>query len=88
MKSPNLAFAGIITFAFGFFLQLAGLPFGFAFFGAGVIMIILSFIVRPGPTVGPEDPHMILCWFCMREIPKGSETCPYCRLKQDSARKD
>ena len=85
MRSPALTFAGFIVLFFGLFLQLAGLPFGFAFLGAGLVMIILSFFVKPAPQIAPEDPSMSFCWFCMKEIPKSSETCPYCRMRQYSS---
>ncbi|MEM4373891.1 MAG: hypothetical protein QXI97_02710 [Nitrososphaerota archaeon] len=86
MKSPSLAFGGVVVIVFGLFLMMAGLPFGFAFLGAGAIMIGLSFILRPPMAVSPEDSSKKLCWFCMKEIQASAETCPHCRMRQYSTR--
>ncbi|GBC69469.1 hypothetical protein HRbin01_01168 [archaeon HR01] len=86
MKSPSLAFAGVVTSVFGLFIIITGLPFGIAFLMAGIIMFVLAYILPPPQPPTPDDPGKKLCWFCYREIPADSKTCPYCRLRQDSIR--
>ncbi len=77
-----MMFMGIIVLLFGLFLDLVRLPFGFAFFGAGLIMIIISLFSKPAEQPEPSKPGHKFCWFCINEIPEEAEICPVCRMRQ------
>jgi len=78
--------SGIIVLLFGIFLDIAMLPFGFAFIVAGIIMVILGFLSKPAEPPEPSKPGHKFCWFCLNEIPVESEICPICKMRQSERR--
>ena len=78
----GMTIAGIMVLLFGLFLNLAQLPFGFAFLVSGIIIIILSLFSKPPEPPEPSKPGHKFCWFCINEIPEEAEICPVCRMRQ------
>ncbi|HIQ29184.1 MAG TPA: hypothetical protein EYH45_01320 [Candidatus Caldiarchaeum subterraneum] len=74
--------AGLIILIFGLFLDFVLLPFGFAFTVAGIIIMVLSFFLKPAETPEPSKPGHKFCWFCLNEIPVDAERCPVCLMRQ------
>jgi hypothetical protein len=79
---PQLLVGGLLVAAMGtgfYFLQLPfvyfwSLPFGVA----GIIMVIISFLVpeSEGPVLPPEGYRF--CPFCSSPVKIGTERCPHC----------
>jgi len=87
----GLVASGVILAVFGLFLVITDLyaPLGVSIFGipiaiAGAVMFVVG-IFRQEPTPIEPEPGKKFCWYCMKQIPKDSATCPECSLPQHDA---
>jgi len=87
----GLVVSGAILAVFGAFLIVTDLyvPLGVSIFGlpisiTGAIMLVVGFFRQEPAPLEPE-PGKMFCWYCMKQIPKGSTECPECSLPQHGA---
>jgi len=75
---PGLFLSGLFIALTGILVLYIFTPLGLMMMIAGPIMLILGLILKEPPPITPSDPNKKFCSFCLAEIDKNLENCPYC----------